>query len=51
MGYSVRPEDRQALASESRCCLSSYSLDICEVQCDSSLRATRQIELAILLKV
>ena len=43
----VRPEDQWALASESRCRQSCYSFNICKVQCNSSLRATRQIELAM----
>ena len=43
----VRPEDERALASKSRCRKSCYLLIICLVQCDSSLRATRQIELAM----
>ena len=43
----VRPEDEQALASESSCHLSCCSFNICKVQCDSSLRASRQIELAM----
>ena len=43
----VRPEDERALESESSYRLSCYSFNICKVQCDSSLRATRKIELAM----
>ena len=43
----VRPEDERAFASKSRFRYSCYSFNICEVQWDSSLRATWQIELAM----
>ena len=43
----VRPEDKRALASKSRCLQSCYSFNIFEVQCDSISRDTWRIELAM----
>ena len=43
----VRPKDKQALASKSRCRLFCYSFNICGVQCNSSLWGIWQIELTM----
>ena len=43
----VRPKDEGALASKSKCHQFCYLFNICKVQCDSSLQATRQVELTM----